>query len=258
MKKGTIVDIILEPLFVTMVALGIVLVILLRSVYSIGSSTGFEEQFYAVDAALLIDSIQAVRSDANVEVNYGVPFSAQIKSGEVEVKIKSFPFSLSNYQMSEGTIGSSSRIIRSGSSISVSNAALALPLPKCVDSLDVKGVVSDNVPYLRSMDAEPVTVVTGDVTVKAFLKPSELKSLKIYVKDSEKSKQLGCKIASRLAPKIAGLESIAIIPIYPSLLSSSDPKFFEGEGVFVEVTAPSDLVIKGAIVQSIQAEVRNG
>ncbi|MBS3148892.1 hypothetical protein J4219_08495 [Candidatus Woesearchaeota archaeon] len=257
MKKGSIIDIVMQPLFVTMVALGIVLVILLRSVYSIGSSTGFEEQFYAVDAALLIDSIQAVRSDANLEVKYGVPMGARVTSSKVEVASKSFPFSSSNYQLTGGTIGPNSRIVRSGSTISVSTAPLALPLPICVDNLDVRGVHSDNLEYLRGMDVSPVDVVTGNIRVRASLNPSQVRALKVYVKDSELSKQLGCKIASRLVPKIAGLESVSIVPIYRALLSSSDPKSFDGEGIFIEVSAPSDLSIKGAIVQSINAEVNN-
>src|SRR3989344_3648544 len=69
-KKGSTEDIVLHPLFVIGVAIGIVLLVLLQSVYKIGSSEEFEKRFVATDAALFVDSVYAVRPDVALLVEY--------------------------------------------------------------------------------------------------------------------------------------------------------------------------------------------
>src|SRR3989344_3989237 len=84
-KKANIADIVLTPLFITGIALGIVLLIILRSVYSIGSSDDFEKRFYAADAALLVDSMYSVRPDVALTVDHNPKFQGTISQNKVTV-----------------------------------------------------------------------------------------------------------------------------------------------------------------------------
>lgn len=72
-KKGNLIDLITSPLFVTIVALGLVGLTILNAVAQVGSSTTFEQKHYSADIALLVDTLYSFRKDINIHYKYTPP-----------------------------------------------------------------------------------------------------------------------------------------------------------------------------------------
>jgi hypothetical protein len=79
-KRGGFVGFVLSPMFVTLIALGIVLVYMLWFVGGVGKSTTFEKNFLATDLALLIDTIPAMPQPGNLLVFYNPQRSEKFKT----------------------------------------------------------------------------------------------------------------------------------------------------------------------------------
>ena len=82
-RKGAVVDIVLNPLFVTAVALVVIGGFILRNAYTMGEATELQKAIYATDVAFNIDSIYSVRKDVNFFVEYPVLAKFGIKIGRL-------------------------------------------------------------------------------------------------------------------------------------------------------------------------------
>ncbi len=84
-RKGSVMDIVLMPTFVTGVVLGLIFLVLLNSIMGISSDMQFETKSAAINSALLLTSLQDVHS--NVEYTYVVmhPFIYDFQTNKVMV-----------------------------------------------------------------------------------------------------------------------------------------------------------------------------
>ncbi|MBW3001714.1 N-acetylmuramoyl-L-alanine amidase [Candidatus Woesearchaeota archaeon] len=84
-KKGSVMDIVLMPVFVTGVVLGLIFLTLLYKIGTIGSDMQFEKKGIAINSALLLTALQDVHS--NVEYIYASmrPFVYDFQNNKVIV-----------------------------------------------------------------------------------------------------------------------------------------------------------------------------
>ncbi|RLE45294.1 hypothetical protein DRJ22_04720 [Candidatus Woesearchaeota archaeon] len=86
-KKGGILDLVLHPVFVTVVVLGLVFFSVMHAITNIGESKEFDKKRLAADISLLIESFQSVPRELNLFINYDFPsdFNLDIKVNKVKV-----------------------------------------------------------------------------------------------------------------------------------------------------------------------------
>ena len=87
-KRGDAQELVLSHTFVTVLALGVVLPMMLYYVYSVYEDTHFEKQYLAVNLALALDAVQSVNGNLDVIIapqKFTDKFSYLITKNKVEV-----------------------------------------------------------------------------------------------------------------------------------------------------------------------------
>ncbi|MBW3004422.1 N-acetylmuramoyl-L-alanine amidase [Candidatus Woesearchaeota archaeon] len=82
-KKGSVMDIVLMPTFVTGVVLGLIFLTLLYKIGTIGSALQFEKKSAAINSALLLTSFQDVHSNAEYIYSITRSFIYDFQDGKI-------------------------------------------------------------------------------------------------------------------------------------------------------------------------------
>lgn len=271
-RRGNVVDIVLHPLFVTVVAIGIVMVIVFGKIYLLGSSQEFERQYAATDLGLLIDSLYAVRPDVNFYISDALPKGIGFKldknlvtvyssSPEDAEDAKSFWFTEDPvYKLSYGNFPPQksniliTRFVRFGHNL--------VPLAKGAVLPDMAVPYCEKVPEMslalaRTYDFsnQPTTLVSGDALMKVVVSNGEKNIAKVFVNQNPLSAQMACKLLEKMVPEL-GLEGFAIVPVNPIFVSPEDVLY-----EVASATVPAMLVVvtqKGLSNQQIYAGIAKG
>ncbi len=267
-------DIVLSPLFTTVVALGLVGLIILRSIYGLGSANEFEKQKTADDIGLLADSLYAVRPDANFVVNYEAPiqfgitmdpklvtvYEKEPKDGKIFwfTEDKAYPFSYGNFppRRKDPNI----RFFKEGNRLGVlpPGVMVNLATPTCSKRAHPKLPAKMDLSTLANLGTGTVEIATGSIMINARGAQGP-PLLKLYVNNNPESAYLACSIAQSLFSAIP-FEGYAIIPINPELLAPDDPrKVIVGSkdlAVFIDISLPIiNAQAKGNLAQAITSGV---
>lgn len=259
-KKANVADIVLHPLFVVGVALGIVLLIVLRSVYSIGSSEDFEKRFDSAELALTTDSLYAVRPDVAVSIELTPKFQGLISKNKVTVfkkskeDGKSFFFTEdSAYKFNYGSwIIPKIKLFKTGNEIGIGNTDLLKPY--CEPTNKEFNLIVNEFAFQQG---EWATDINGNPAIRGTINQGE-PSLKIFVNKNKDSKVLACRIAQAMFTKLQ-IKGFAMLPISDNL-AEEDPKREitknSEPGMFIELTTPNEDL--AAVYTSIKRGVEGG
>jgi len=244
-RKGSTEDIVLHPLFVIGVAIGLVLIVLLRAIYQIGSSEEFEKRFIATDTALFVDSVYAVRPDVALAIQYPAgQFHGLISPNKVTVFSKnkedgqSFFFTedpVYTFHYGSWFVGKPLKLYKSGNDIGVGETLRLKPY--CPPSTKTFNLAISEAGFREGNWAfnGGTPVIKGSI---AQGKPL----LKIFVNRNKDSELIACRIAQSLFEDINELSAFTIVPLSANL-HEEDPKQellnVQGPALFVELTAPN-------------------
>ena len=243
-RKGSTEDLVLPPLFVIGIALGIVLLVLLHAIYSIGSSDEFEKRFVATDLALLIDSLYAVRPDVTLTIQYPpVHYQGIISANTVTVFSKNkddgkaFFFTEDPaYRFQYGSWLSEKPITlyKTGNDLGVGE--LSRLKPYCTPSTKTFGLaISEEALRQSTLNwAEK----SGKPAIMGTITPGR-PSLKLFVNQNKDSELIACRIAQTLFEKMNDLTTFAIIPFSTAFLHDDAQKTIAASpdiGIFIELT----------------------
>ncbi|PIN75265.1 hypothetical protein COV18_03685 [Candidatus Woesearchaeota archaeon CG10_big_fil_rev_8_21_14_0_10_37_12] len=274
-KKGDaeFAEMITSPLI--MIALGVfVLVIVLVQVNKLGSSTDYQENFYARDLALHLDSIYAVRKDVNLATTYELPtqFNTLFNSGEIKLYQdspltgKTFWYN-QDYQykpLNNLNIAGRTReylhFARQGNKISISADKPKLSNnPYCEP--DNKKF---NLETIRSQTAfdnieEGTELVTGDLTVYVKLTQGE-PELTVYTSQHTNTIMIACTITQKLYGTLPKITEHVILPVNKKYLSADDIRRSitdsEEPALLIIIKYPEITnQVKSVIAAALQAEV---
>ncbi len=263
-KRATIMDILLTPTFVTIVALGFVLLTLLGAIYRITSPTEYEENYYAAETALLITAEYALRKDANIAVQHQLEpkFGLNISSHKVKAYTKQslgaeFLFDESpQYTLIYKTFPPTDiprRLVfyRTGNKAGVENGSIApnLNTPYCEREI----LPRLNVEFPRVVIGNQSTnLATGDAIINGRLTPGT-PEVKLYINPRKESEQIACKIS-----QLMDAWPVTIIPVNTKLIAQDNPlKTLDTTkpAIFIEAYLPDDITTKSKLQEAIRRGV---
>ncbi|VVB81068.1 Uncharacterised protein [uncultured archaeon] len=273
-RRASVPDIILSPTFTTVIALGLVGLIILSSIYKLGSSTEFEKQIFSADIALLADSLYAVRPDVNLIIEYPAPTQFGIKIEPRLVTVyqekpedgKSFWYNEDKaYQFKYGAFPPKRKtpkitFFKQGNTLGVLTTNINTATPYCEIRPHQKTSARIDYPAIAGIGQQPVDVATGNVQITAQALQGN-PTATLYVNSNPESAQLACQIAQALFEEFP-MEGYAIIPLNPELLSPDDPRLKTAQNqniaVFIELTLPAiDVQAKAGISQAVATGVKD-
>ncbi len=232
-KKANIMDIVLTPTFVTIVALGIVLLTLINAIYGITSSLEFERRFYAVDTALLLESLMALPKEANVAIDYSWPINFGLNITAHKVRVygggeKEFEYTVDPLY---AVLYKDFKPSKENSELTFYKTGNIIGIERKKDLPDISGYYCERqtmpklnavIDYHATIETTPTTIMTGDATISAQLNPTGDKLVKIYINPTPQSEQLACLMAQTFKRE-TGLQT-AIIPVNTNFLAVGDPR----------------------------------
>lgn len=263
-KRGTVLEFVLHPVFMVVVAV-MVLLSGYANINAIGSSLVYKEKYYAANNALLITSLFALRKDVNVAVYSYLPpeFGIDVSKNQVTVFSKddegrTFYFEEDplydlNHIAFRPAIDNSFIYYKSGNFVGLDQSKTSklnfnakyceqLSLPKL--KAEVHNIV---------IEQNPVTVVSGDASVTAHIFPAGLPMVKLYINPMRESEQLACLISQSLASKFN--IPVAIIPVNTKLLAPDDPLISLGSispALFIEARISDNTAAKAQLWRGIR------
>jgi len=265
-KRASVMDLVLQPLFVTIVALGIVLLMILSSIYDIQSSTAYEKKFYSADIALLIDSLFALPKDTNLEMEYIFPADFGMTAEHNTVTI--LPDEGQNFHFTDDSLynlvttsfqpsKSATQLLfyKAGNTVGVDNRKTFSPnldsqYCEYAEPRKLKAIVD----YRATIGPTPTLVVTGEALLSARLNPGGETIAKIYINPLSESEQIACLLSREIIE--IGINT-AIIPVNTQLLAADDPRnMLKGAtpALFVDIYGTPD-ASKAKILQAIKKGV---
>ncbi len=265
-KRANILDLVLQPLFVTIVALGMVLLMILSSIHDIQSSTAYEKRFYAADAALLIDSLFALPKDANVETKYILPdFGLKAEHNTVTIlpdERQNFYFtgdSLYSFRAAEfpektGTL----LFYKTGNTVGIEKSSFNpnFNMPYCEP---VEGKLKATVDYRATIGNIPALIIAGDALASIRLNSGGEQIVKIYVNSVKESEQIACYLSREFSDTFG--TNTAVIPVNTQLLAVDDPRIMlkgTTPAFFIDIYGiPDDATSKAKIMQAVKKGVSN-
>lgn len=272
-KRGNVIDLMTSPLFVTIVALGLVGLSILQAATQIGTDTTFEQKYYSADAALLIDSFYALRKDLNINYNYFLPsnFGMNVEPSVVTVYTEKTPHGNkfyftqdSRYELTGGNFppGKKKVIYRNGINIGVAEfAPTNNPLMPCEGELPV--IIRQSVD-VNNFGENPNTIIGPDPLIIFQLVKGPSKLI-IYTNDEGYSDILACRIAHNIKNSGISFEEYAVLPVITNVLSYDDGltkiKSTRDTAVFVKLQQPEiNNQIKTAVkyaVEEVMSDVKS-
>lgn len=267
-KRANVMDLVLQPLFVTIVALGIVLLILLSSINDIKSSTTYEKKFYSADMALLIESMFALPKDINAEMKYSFPaeFGMTVENNAVKIlpeEAKLFYFTedplyrLQTISLQPSKIATTLLFYKAGNNVGIDNRASFSPNPNSQYCEYPAPSLKLTVDYRATISDKPTLIVTGDALLSARLNTSGEAIAKIYISPVKGSEQIACIISQEIINNI-GINT-AIIPVNTQLLSADDARIMlqgAAPALYIDIHGiPEDASSKSKILQAVRKGV---
>ncbi|RMD58274.1 hypothetical protein D6825_01380 [Candidatus Woesearchaeota archaeon] len=222
-RKGVDPSLFLEPLFVILIA-AVVFSLLFARLHDIGSSTSFEKQFFAVDIALAVDSLQALKPGINARVEYLIPeFNVLLDDDSVLVydsspeDARKFWITRDNVlSIKEGSVPKNRRfsLFKSGNYFGIGDFDVnGVFCPE--GRVDFKGSLDYDA--LSELGDSAVKIFSGDVSIYARAKETR-PVLKVYFVGN--SSLLACRIVKEL--KDEAIEGFAIVPLSAELVGPDD------------------------------------
>lgn len=270
-KKGNVVDLMTSPLFITIVALGIVGLTILNATTKIGSDTTYEQKYYSADTALLMDSLYAVRKDVNLHYIYSAPKDIGFKFQPNAVtaytkkdpKGNKFYFTQDNkYNFVPGNFEPGKPLIfyRMNDEIGVKDSANSLPKNWPVI------ICEENLPAIQTsliekskFKTEQKTNMTGPspLIIAEITKGSS--QLIIYTNNKGYANNLACHFSKKLMENKISFEGYSIVPITEILAFDDATKQItstEEPAIYIRLQQPEllpgiNLAVHGAIQQTI-------
>jgi hypothetical protein len=228
-KKGNVIDLMTSPLFITIVALGIVGLTILNATTKIGSDTTYEQKYYSADAALLIDSLYSVRKDANLHYIYLTPenIGFKIEPHTVTAYTKKDPKGNKFYYTQDTKYvnvpanfdpGKSLIFYRVGNEIGAKEKISEIPKNEPVI------ICEENLPLINANLADKTQLKTEQIVKLAGPTPLILSEIKkgpsqliIYTNNKEYANNLACHFSKTLRENKIKFEGYSIVPITPIL-----------------------------------------
>jgi len=232
-KKGNVVDLMTSPLFITIVALGIVGLTILNATTKIGSDTTYEQKYYSADAALLIDSIYSVRKDANLYYIYLTPenIGFKIEPHTVTAYTKDasegnkFYYTQDNkYVNNYGNFEPGTSLLfyrvenQIGMTDKISNIPKNEPVIICEEELPI---INANLVDRTQLKTEQTIQLTGPTPlIFAEIKKGPAQLI-IYTNNKEYANNLACHFSKKLRENRILFDGYSIVPI-TSILAFND------------------------------------
>lgn len=257
-----------------MAVAAMVLIMLFKNLYGLGSSAVIQERTLADDVGLLMDALQTVRPDVNLVTDYNFPakFGIAIESKKVTVFEKKpddgqiFWFTEDpDYKFTYNTFPSKDQsqvltFFKTGNSVGVAqNIQPNLVLPYC--KTGAKKVRADfESQAIASIGKDAVEIFSGDARVFAAIETGT-PVVKVFVNSNPESAELACNIVQGLFKSIPNLEGFAIIPLNAELMHKDDPRLAvvstSGLAAFVQLSLPSvDSGVQASVGQGISGGVK--
>lgn len=220
-------DIMLTPTFVIIIAIGIVLISLLGAVYKIGQAEDYTTRFYAMDIALLLDSLQAVPKGINLELEYVLPPQHGLDIEPTKVTItssvkKSFYFTEDSYYTAPRVTYPATNesktytFYRAGNDIGIMTEGTPNLYNYYCEPTDYHFSIQQTQAIIKD---EPEQLITGGVILTAHQEPGQ-DLAKIYINGNPASQHIACTIAKQLSTLYT--MPVSIIPVNPAFLPKDD------------------------------------
>ena len=266
-KRGTVLEFVLHPLFMVVVAV-MVLLSGYAAINKIGSSLVYKEKYYSANNGLLIPSLFAVRKDVNVAVNSYLPPEFGINVSKNKVTIFSQNDEGRSFYFEEDPLYDLNHIAFLPS---VDNALIYYKSGNVIGLDKVKNIKLNfnakyceqiSLPKLKAevhnivIERNPVSVVTGDASVTAMVFPAGIPMVKLYINSMKESEQLACLISQSLADKFN--VPVSIIPVNTKLLAPDDVLLILDSNVpslFIEARISDNTAAKAQLWRGIREGV---
>lgn len=246
-KKGKIVDVMLHPVFVLVVALGVVGLILINTTTEIGSDTTYEQKYYSADAALIIDSLFALRRDVNLQYTYLLPQNLGLKIEDYKATVytdlkpegNSFYFTMdSNYQPIIPTKippGKTPILYKNDKKIGITDKKINYEQNIICDE-ELPKIKTDFQVTKEKIGQIPTKILGAEPTIYASVKKGS-PQLVIYTNNKGYSNILACKIAQGIGKGI-NFEGFSIVPLSSLLIKDEITKNLvenENPAIYLEI-----------------------
>jgi len=267
-KRGNVVDLMTHPTFVILVALGLVGIAIIQATTEVGSDTTYEQKYYSADAALLMDSLYAVRKDVNLQYTYLLPSNLGLKIEnfkataytDLKPKGNSFYFTMdTNYEPIIPItipIGKTPIFYKNGKKIGITDKKI---------NYEQNIICEENLPAIQTsliekskFKTEQKTNMTGPsplIIAEITKGPSQLI---IYTNNKGYANNLACHFSKKLREN-GVFDGYSIVPITEILTFDDTTKQItstEEPAIYIRLRQPEllpgiNLAVHGAIQQTI-------
>jgi len=277
-------DIVLSPLFVTVVALGLVGLTMFNAINELGTSKVYDEKFYAVRNGLVRDAIQSIPKDTNLQVEVTIPdgFGFEFKKHYSRVyhrkdegykfyNTHSIPYKFTSTSFKSGTERKPEKNnplihYRIGNRIGIESLGQNpsfkpdLRIPYCEKS-DKRLRVSfeEGRKNILDFSSVPVKLVEGDVSIFVQSGNNPQPILKIYVSPTSESAHIACFIIQNMFEVFPQLKGAASIPVNVDLVPNTDfRKQLTGTSILLELsgitvdTSSKKAALSGAVFSGVR------
>ncbi len=268
MNKKAIAEYVLNPTFVTIIALGIVGLTIFNSVVEIGTSKAYDEKVYATRNALIRDALQALPKDINAQAEITIPEKLGleidqhsmrayfIQPGHTFYYTKSQDYILLDAKFDPEKNNSPLLHYKTGNTIGTISKGLNpnlipnLLIPYCPETRQYNVQIDKQA--ILNYGTTPVRLMTGEITIDAVQGTGTKPTLKIYTNTNQEA---ACHIIQNILQEFP-IKGAAIIPVNKELIPSNDPRkasmLIEISGV--TITSTSD---KAKLASAINKGARN-
>lgn len=230
----------LHPLFVTVVALGLVLATMLTNIYSLRDSTLLAQRTLVTDVALTLDSLGALPRDANLNIEYHLPYNFTIdakreesivrvysekpKDGETFIYTEDPQY---RYQFTKLTGPATITLYKNGNTIGMTDKNIIFK--RYCEPLDFRITLAKaDLPQGNTALGTTYSTLAAvhvpepsDATI-ILVPKQEASSLKAYV-NNDKAARIACHLLNNILSKVP-YQQHGIIPVNPALLPPDHPR----------------------------------
>lgn len=243
----------LFPLFLTVLALGVVGLSIFNALIQIGSDTTYEQKYYSADVALLMDSLYAVRNDVNLHYIYLTPenIGFKIEPHTVTAYTKETPEGNKFYYTQDNKYvnnygnfvpGTPLIFYRVGDQIGVKEKISDMPKNEpviiCEENLPIINV---NLVDRTQLKTEQVVQLTGPTPLTFAEIKKGPSQLIIYTNNKEYANNLACHFSKKLRENRISFDGYSIVPITPILAFNDETRQItstEAPAIYIQLQQP--------------------
>ncbi|MCX6709282.1 MAG: hypothetical protein NTW67_06590 [Candidatus Woesearchaeota archaeon] len=246
-KKANIMEIVLSPPFMTVLALGLVGLTIFNAIVEVGTNKAYDEKIFSARNAMTRDALQAISKDTNAIIEIKIPEGMGLEIGQHQARAafgaaghtfyytKSPDYLLLDAEFDPKKNNSPLAHYKIGNTIGTQSGFKPnLIIPYCEQKTKPMKIQYEK-QEINNIGKIAVKLTSGEMTIYAKEGTGE-PVVKIYT-NSEDGQKIACYIIQNIAEKFP-IKGGAPIPVNTQLIPDTDSRNLQSDQMLVEISLP--------------------